>query len=99
MYLFIYSLKRHRLRGRDTGRGRNSLLVGSLIRDLIPGPQDHDLSQRQMLNHWATQVPPYDTLDGSKGPTDTAKGVTALLRGIERHYKLPLVGSVAFTTS
>ena len=24
--------------------------------DLIPGPWDHDLSQRQILNHWATQV-------------------------------------------
>ena len=23
----------------------------------IPGPQDHDLSQRQMLNDWATQAP------------------------------------------
>ena len=24
--------------------------------DLIPGPWDHDLRQRQTLNHWATQV-------------------------------------------
>ena len=27
-----------------------------LYEDLIPGPQDHYLSQRQMLNHWATQA-------------------------------------------
>ena len=27
------------------------------LRDSIPGSQDHDLSQRQTLNHWATQVP------------------------------------------
>ena len=26
------------------------------MRDLIPGPQDHDLSQKQMLNCWATQA-------------------------------------------
>ena len=26
--------------------------------DSILGPQDHALSQRQMLNPWATQVPP-----------------------------------------
>ena len=26
--------------------------------DSIPGLQDHDLSQRQTLNHWATQVSP-----------------------------------------
>ena len=35
---------RDRERVRDTGRG--SLVVG-----LDPGPWDHDLSQRQMLNH------------------------------------------------
>ena len=27
------------------------------MKDSVPGPWDHDLSQRQMLNHWATQVP------------------------------------------
>ena len=27
------------------------------MQDSIPGPQDHNLSQRQTLNHWATQVP------------------------------------------
>ena len=47
--LFIH--KRHRERGRDTDRERSMLPVGSLIWDLIPGPWDHDLSQRQMLNH------------------------------------------------
>ena len=26
---------------------------------LNPGPQDYDLSQRQMLNAWPTQMPPY----------------------------------------
>ena len=31
--------------------------MGSLMWDSIPGPQDHALSQRQMLNHGATQVP------------------------------------------
>ena len=50
-------MRRQRGRGRDTGRGRSRLPWGSLMRDSIPGPQDHDLSQRQMLNCWATQVP------------------------------------------
>ena len=38
-------------RGRDIGRGRSRIPVGSLMWDLIPGLWDHALSQRQMLNH------------------------------------------------
>ena len=38
-------------RGRYIGRGRNRLIVGNLIQDSIPGPRDHALNQRQMLNH------------------------------------------------
>ena len=54
-YLFIH--ERHRKRGRDTGRGRrNKLHARSLMWDSIPGIQDHTLSQRQMLNRWATQA-------------------------------------------
>ena len=54
-YLFIH--ERHTERDRDIGRGRewSRHPVGSPIRDSIPGPQDHTLSWRQMLNHWATQ--------------------------------------------
>ena len=44
-------------RGRDTGRGRSRLLTGSPMWVWIPGPWDHDLSWRQMLNHWTIQVP------------------------------------------
>ena len=62
IFIFIYFFKkilfthkRHRKRGRDIGRGRSRLPVGSLMQDSIPGPQDHDLSQKQTLNHWATQ--------------------------------------------
>ena len=55
-FLRFYLFMRDTERGRDTGRGRSRLPVGSLMWDLIPGPQDHDLSRRQMLNHWATQV-------------------------------------------
>ena len=47
-----------RERGRDTGRGRSRLPAGSPMRNLIPGPRDHALSRRQMLNHRASQVPP-----------------------------------------
>ena len=54
-YLFIH--ERHRERGRDTGRGRSRLPVGSPMRDSIPGPKDHALSRSQTLNHGATQVP------------------------------------------
>ena len=54
---FIYSWVTQRERGRDTGRGRSRLPAGNPMLDLIPQPWDHDLSQRQMLNHWATQVP------------------------------------------
>ena len=40
--------------GRDIGRDRSRIPAGSPMWDLIPGPRDHDLSQRQMFNHWAT---------------------------------------------
>ena len=46
----------HTHRGRDTGRGRSRLHTGSPMRDSIPGPQDHALDQRQVLNHRATQA-------------------------------------------
>ena len=41
----------HRERGRDIVRGRSRLPMGSLMQDSIPGPWDHDLSQKQILNH------------------------------------------------
>ena len=53
-YLFIH--ERHTERGRDIGRGRSRLPVGSLMQGSIPGPWDHDLSQRQTLNQWTTQI-------------------------------------------
>ena len=48
-YLFIH--ERPREKSRDTGRGRSRLHAGSPMWDSIPGPHDHDLSHRQMLNH------------------------------------------------
>ena len=54
---FTYLFMRDTHREADTGKGRSRLRVGSLIRDSIPGPRDHVPSQRQMLNHWATQAP------------------------------------------
>ena len=44
---------RDRERGRDIGRGRIRFPeggAGNLMWDSIPGPGDHDLSQRQTLN-------------------------------------------------
>ena len=59
LYLFIH--ERHTTeRGRNIGRGRSRLCMGSQMWDSIPGPQDHDLSRRQKLNHRASQVPPLD---------------------------------------
>ena len=48
-YLFIH--ERHRETGREIGRGGSRFPAGSLTWNLIPGPPDHSLSQRQMLNH------------------------------------------------
>ena len=48
-YLYIY--ERHRERGRVTGRGRSRLHARSPM-----WAQDHDLSRKQVLNHWATQA-------------------------------------------
>ena len=36
---------------RERGGGQSRLPAGSLMWDLIPGPQDHNLNQKQMLNH------------------------------------------------
>ena len=47
----FYLFMRDTERGRDIGRGRSRLPVGSPMQDSIPGPWDHDLSQRQILNH------------------------------------------------
>ena len=55
---FIYLF----MRDSERGRGRSRLHAGSPMRDLIPGLQDHALSQRQTLNHWATQVPLTDLI-------------------------------------
>ena len=52
----FYLFMRDTERGRDIGRGRSRLPAGSLMWDLIPGPRVHTLSQRQTLNHWATQA-------------------------------------------
>ena len=54
--ILFYLFMRDTERCRDTGRGRRRLPVGSLMWDSIPGPRDHDLSQRQTLNHWTTQA-------------------------------------------
>ena len=64
IYLFVY--ERHRKRGRDIGRGRSRLSARSPMWDLIPGPWDHTLSQKQTLNHWAIQVPRKLVLNVSK---------------------------------
>ena len=44
-------------RGRDIGKASSRLPAGNLMQDSVPGPWDHNLSQRQTLNHWATQAP------------------------------------------
>ena len=48
-----------RERGRDIGRGRSRLPVGSPMWDWIQGLQDHTLGWRQAPNHWATQGFPW----------------------------------------
>ena len=55
--LFIYSRETTE-RSRGIDRGRNRFPAWSLMWDLIPGPQFHNLSRRQMLNHRTTKVPP-----------------------------------------
>ena len=43
---------------RGGAEGEAGSNAGSLMWDSIPGPQDHALSQRQVLNHWATRESP-----------------------------------------
>ena len=53
---FIYSWKTER-KSETQAEGEAGSLFFSSMSDSIPGLQDHALSQRQLLNHWATQVP------------------------------------------
>ena len=53
-YLFIH--EKHGEKGRDRCKWRNRLHAGSLMWDLIPEAREYALSQRQMVNCWATQV-------------------------------------------
>ena len=51
---FIHETPRERQRYREADReaaGKNGLHAGSPMWDLIPGPWDHDLSQRWTLSH------------------------------------------------
>ena len=48
-FLRFYLFMRDTQREAETGRGRCRLPAGSQMRDLQPGPWDHDLSQRQMV--------------------------------------------------
>ena len=41
---------------RDNRQREKQTPCGELNAGLDPRPQDHKLSQRQMLNHWATQA-------------------------------------------
>ena len=50
IFIYLFMRDTEGERGRDTGRGRSRLHAGSLTWDLIPGLQDHYLSQRQMSN-------------------------------------------------
>ena len=55
--LFIHERReREKEKERETEGEVGSLWRRSPMWDLIPGPWDHDLSQRQMLSHLATQV-------------------------------------------
>ena len=61
--LFIYLTERERQREREHKQGdwerekQASRRAGSPMWGSIPGPGNHDLSQRQTLNNWVTQVP------------------------------------------
>ena len=57
-YLFIH--ERHTERGRDTGRRRSRLPVGTPS-GTRSQDQHHALSWSQTLNHWATQVSSFST--------------------------------------
>ena len=70
---FVYLFMRDTKRGRDTGRGRRSKLhARSPMWDLIPGPRDHTLSQRQTLNSTAEPpgVPYYSFFTADKMKAD-----------------------------
>ena len=58
LFLKIYLFVHERYTEAETqAEGEAGSQWGARWQDWIPGPQDHNLSQRQMLNHWATQVP------------------------------------------
>ena len=65
-------------KGRDTGRSRSRLPTGSPIGDSIPGPRDHNPSQRKTLNHGATQVPPESRIFDSRSKSQPSAPETKI---------------------
>ena len=55
---FVYLFMRDTEREAETQAEGEAGSSGSPMRDSIPGPQDHALSQMQTLNRGATQVSP-----------------------------------------
>ena len=56
IFLRFYYLFMRGTEAETQAERRSSVPVGNLMWDLIPGCWDHDLSQRQTLIHWATQM-------------------------------------------
>ncbi|XP_027455540.2 transmembrane protein 156 isoform X3 [Zalophus californianus] len=85
---FIYLFMRDREREREAEREAGSQGAGSPMRDLIPGPWDHDLSPRQTLNHLSHPGAPTSALLRGQ---DSEKLRTLNVRVIsETKQRLPL---------
>ena len=85
-YVFIH--EGHTERGRDIRRGRSRFSAGSVMRDLMPGPQDHDLSPRQTT----TETPRYPQpvlFSASHCPLDFRHTCSQELRALWQEYFLP----------
>ena len=77
LLLFTYSWETHTQRQRQT-EGEAGSLQGVQMWDSIPGPGDHTQSRRQMLTHWATQVPPLGYFCLSFTNEETQAGVSGI---------------------
>ena len=74
VYIFM---RTHRERQRHRQREKKAPLR-SLMQDSIPGPWDHDLSQRQPLSQSVTQVPLQQCFLVREGCCPVRRGVAAV---------------------
>ena len=87
-YIFFFIHERHREKQRHRQREKQAPRREPDA-GLDPGPQDHALSRRQLLNHWATQVPQFAFLQSGGASFPMLKCNLSMFLAIPVHIFYP----------